>query len=167
MGEGSAELVHRLTNFTARLASFLHGNITSLSLDEAWNSTDHQGDLEDTRFADLTLSIYGNLTYFEQWTSFGQEYLSEYQQSHQGKLPYMSNSILNGWQIANSSITPSIHKESLAKKQQIADWASNNLFRADQETCSDSIFLYFAYPPNAHAYKPDVAHEYAYVPFSR
>lgn len=53
MGEGSAELVHRLTNFTARLASFLHGNITSLSLDEAWNSTDHQGDLEDTTFADL------------------------------------------------------------------------------------------------------------------
>lgn len=167
IGKGSAELVDRLTNFTARLASFVHGNITSLSLDEAWDSTNHQGDLKGTSFADLTISIYGNLTYYEQWTSFGQRYISEYQKSHQGKLPYMSNSILNGWQIANSTITPAIHKESLRKKQQIANWASNNLFRADQDTCSDSIFLYFAYLPSAYAYKPDVAHEYAYLLFFR
>lgn len=167
IGEGSAELVHQITNFTARLASFVHGNITSLSLDDAWNSTDHRGDLEGTTFADLTLSIYGNLTYYEQWTSFGQGYLSEYQKSHRGNFPYMSNSILNGWQTANSSITPAIHKKSLAKKQQIADWASNNLLREDQETCSDSIFLYFVYPPSAHAYKPDVSHEYAYLFFLR
>lgn len=81
---------------------------------------------------------------------------------HQGKLPYMSNSILNGWQIANSSITPTIHKATLGGKQQIANWAANNLFKEDQETYSDSIFLYFAYPPSAHAYKPDVSHEYAF-----
>ena len=162
IGDGSAESVHRLTNFTTRLASFVHGNITSLSPDEAWNSTNHQGDLQGTSLADVTLGIYGNLTYYEQWTSFGQRYLSEYQKRHQKKLPYMSNSIFNGWQTANYSITPAIHQESFRKKQKIANWPLNNLFRADQETCSDSIFLYFAYPPNAHAYEPDVAHEYAY-----
>lgn len=73
----------------------------------------------------------------------------------------MSNSILSGWQIANSSITPTIHTATLGGKQQIADWAANNRFRDDQETCSDSIFLYFVYPPSAHAYKPDVSHKYA------
>ena len=79
IGNGSAELVHRITNFTTHLASFVQGNITSLSLDEVWNSTDHQGDLQKKSLLDISLSIYGNLKYYEQWTSFGQGYLSEYQ----------------------------------------------------------------------------------------
>ena len=50
IGDGSAELVHRITNFTTHLASFVQGNITSLSLDEVWNSTDHQGYLQKRAF---------------------------------------------------------------------------------------------------------------------
>lgn len=166
IGPGADKLFDRLANFTGGLASLVHGNITSLSLDDLWSSTDHHGILANTTFYDVTGNIYGNLTRYEQWAAFGKDYLSTYQQIHDGKFPYMTNSTLNGWQVANSSMTPAIHSEDLSKKRQLADWVSRNLFKADQHTCSDSIFLYSSYPTSAYSYKPDVSSESVYLTFN-
>lgn len=159
IGPGAGKLFDRLTNFTGDLASLVHGNITSLSLDGLWSSTNHHDALANTTLYDVTGNIYGNLTRYEQWTAFGKDYLSNYQQRHNGRLPYMTNSTLNGWQVANSSMTPATHREDIRQKRQLADWASRNLFKEDRNTCSDSIFLYFSYPNSAYSYKPDVSAE--------
>ncbi|BCR90953.1 uncharacterized protein ACHE_60839S [Aspergillus chevalieri] len=154
IGPGSAKLVEKLNNFTEALASLVNGNTTSLSVDDLWTSSNDTG---NTTLRDLTSNLYSNLTSYEQWIAFGKDYLSTYMKSHGGKYPYMVPSTLQGWQTANGSMSPDIHREDLRKKQHFTKWISQNVFKPDEETCSDSIFLYFSYPQGSQSYKPDVS----------
>lgn len=156
IGPGSEKLVDRLNNFTEALASLVNGNTTSLSVDDLWLSSNDTG---HTTLSDLASDLYSNLTRYEQWTSFGKDYLSTYMESHGGKYPYMVPSTLLGWQTANDSMSSAIHREDLRKKQHFTKWISKNVFKPDEETCSDSIFLYFSYPQGSLSYKPDVSEE--------
>lgn len=156
---GSGPLAEKLVNFTRSLSSLVRGNITSLSLDDLWLSANDKGAMADTTLYDLTSNLYGNLTTYEQWSAFSKDYLLTYMKSHDGAYPYMVPSTLLGWKNANSSISPAFHKEDIRKKKQVAEWVSKSLFKPDEDTCSDSIFLYVSYPQGAYSYKPDVTSE--------
>jgi len=165
-GVGSLQELRNSTTHGAIAYQFLQGisnllgsNVTGASLDIAWNgslpsnsSTGNSSSITSKPLSSIVSSLYTNLTSYEQWIFFGQPYLSRYQGTHNGELPYMTAQIYRGWMNARQRITSQTYQSDLKLKQTIesfADW----LFPPDSQSCTDSILIY----PSIQGkfYKPD------------
>lgn len=152
------ELVAVLTGFLDTLANITSANVTSFSVDAAWNNSIPTG-LKDFTVANIVDNIYGNLTKYEQWDEFGREFVDSYMASHNGAFPHMVWNTRNGWLDANATQTPKSHEMDLEYKKIVGEWAMQNFLVPDNETCSKSLYLYFSTPGSAFRYKPDVSGE--------
>jgi Asp-tRNA(Asn)/Glu-tRNA(Gln) amidotransferase A subunit family amidase len=84
-----------LYDFITGLTKLLNATIDNLSLDVVWNKTTPHS-IVNTTLADAISAIYGNLTTYEQWESFGKGYLEAYTSIHGGDFPYVAYNTLHG-----------------------------------------------------------------------
>jgi hypothetical protein len=141
-----------LYDFITGLTKLLNATIDNFSLDVVWKKASSHS-IVNTILADAVSAIYGNLTTYEQWESFGRGYLEAYTSTHGADFPYVASNTPQGWLDANDTQTPASHEEDLKWKQAIVDFASNEVFLADEKSCADSILIY----PSAQQkfYKPN------------
>lgn len=131
-----------LFDFFQALAKYMNATIENISLDTAWKKTSPHQSAGNATLAEAVDSIYGNLTTYEQWNQFGRGYLAAYTTAHNGELPYVTPNTIEGWFYANATQTTASHGEDLRWKQSIVDFASSEVFRADEQSCADSIMIY-------------------------
>lgn len=101
-----------LYDFITGLTQLLNATIDNFSLDIEWNKTTPHS-IFNTTLADAVSAIYGNLTTYEQWESFGKSYLEAFTSTHGGDFPYVAYNTLQGWLEANDTQTPASHEKDL------------------------------------------------------
>lgn len=137
------------------ISAFLGTNVSSVSIDQIWNSTNHPGKLNRTEIANVVNVVYGNVNAYEQWTMFGRDYVNAWMETHDGEFPHMSPSTRRGWLAANTSITADMHQNYLDDMQIVRQWVADKFLKPDNDSCSDAIYLYFE--PPFKQYKLDVS----------
>lgn len=138
-GDPSAVVI---IDFFQALAKYLNATIENISLDTVWNRTSPHQSVGNATLAEAVDSVYGNLTTYEHWNQFGKGYLEAYTAAHDGEMPYVTPNTISGWFYANATQTTASHEEDLKWKQYIVDFASSDIFRANEESCADSIMVY-------------------------
>jgi Asp-tRNA(Asn)/Glu-tRNA(Gln) amidotransferase A subunit family amidase len=136
----------------AKIALHMNATIHEVSIDKLWNSTANSTYI----LADNTTQVYGELCQYEQWNEFGRAYLSEYEQSHSGRLPHMVPGTIQGWQDADTNITASDVANAQDFRQTAANWSQGHFLIPNEYACSEAIHILFQ-PPNLD-YKVDVSH---------
>ncbi|OJJ30139.1 hypothetical protein ASPWEDRAFT_176808 [Aspergillus wentii DTO 134E9] len=147
-----------VSNFIKGLTRVLQGTHSNFSIADTWANTTHTGSLKQVEIANSISQIYANLTQYEQWTEFGQEYVESCKKTHNGEFPHMSPSTRKGWLSANATMNETMHEELLDQIEQISNWTSEYVFKQDEHTCSDSIYVYTQGAPVA-SYKPQVTRD--------
>ncbi|KAL4728798.1 hypothetical protein ACLX1H_003197 [Fusarium chlamydosporum] len=159
-GRRYPEAGEAVNKFLAGLSTLLSANVTSLLVDDVWNASKPES-YADMGLGDIISNLYGGLTFYEQWIEFGKDFLQNYKDSHNGASPYVTPYTLEGWQGAEASGTEQTHQDDLALKKVVGDWVEDNLFIADEKSCSKSVYVYISMADPL--YKPDVAYELASV----
>lgn len=121
------------------------------SLDDLWNSTGALA-ANNISLADSVTNVYRLLVRYEQYHSFGKDYLAAFAAANDGTLPYMAPNTLLGWQnYSTTSIDD--YQTMLQVKKTVEQFADEHVFASDDDTCSDAIWMY----PNwsNSFYKPD------------
>ncbi|KAH7042744.1 hypothetical protein B0J12DRAFT_787851 [Macrophomina phaseolina] len=88
-----------------------------------------------------------NLSTYEQATKFGLAFVSAYKATHNGALPYVAPQILSRWELATQNVDEETYQNLLGRKAAISRRASENLFKADPESCTDSLLITYYGPP--------------------
>lgn len=151
------ELQSAVEGFLDALTNITSGKAVTFNVDEAWNASIPTA-LADKQLAPVVNRVYGNLTTFEQWDQFGRDFVKTYMESHDGDFPHMSPGTREGWLRANATYTEAYYKRDLEIKELVVSWSEENFLIPDDTTCSESIYLYFGFPPG-FLYKPDVSQE--------
>ncbi|KID65350.1 glutamyl-tRNA(Gln) amidotransferase, subunit A, partial [Metarhizium hybridum] len=145
-------------NFLNHLSKILAANVSTFSIDEAWNKSTPVA-FNTTPIANAVNRIYGGLTRYEQWNDFGKAFVSEYMETHNGEFPHMVPDVRVGWLRANASLTEDAHKGDLKDKSGVAEWVAQKFLTRDEDTCSNTIYVYFAMPYKS--YKPDISGDWS------
>lgn len=145
------------TNFLNHLSKILAANVSTFSIDEAWNKSTPVA-FNTTPIVNAVDLIYNKLTRYEQWNDFGKAFVSQYMETHNGEFPHMVPDVRGGWLLVNASLTEDGHKGDLKDKAGVAEWVAQKFLTADKDTCSNAIYVYFTTP--SKSYKPDVSKEY-------
>ncbi|KAF5120173.1 Glutamyl-tRNA(Gln) amidotransferase subunit A [Metarhizium anisopliae] len=141
-------------NFLNHLSKILAANVSTFSIDEAWNKSTPVA-FNTTPIVNAVNRIYGGLTRYEQWSDFGKAFVSEYMETHNGEFPHMVPDVRVGWLLANASLTEDDHKGDLKNKSGVAEWVAQKFLTRDEDTCSNAIYVYFTMPYKS--YKPDIS----------
>lgn len=155
-GRRYPEAGEAVNKFLDGLSTLLSAKVTSLLVDDVWNASKPES-YADMGLGDIISNLYGGLTFYEQWIEFGKDFLQNYKDSHNGASPYVTPYTLEGWQGAEASGTEETHQDDLALRKVVGDWVEDNLFIADEKSCSKSVYVYISMADPL--YKPDVAYE--------
>ncbi|KAJ9110281.1 hypothetical protein QFC19_001684 [Naganishia cerealis] len=126
--------------FIDSLQSYLNATIDTRSFADIWNSS---GTMEQTQ---QTIPSYLNETYatligYYQWTHFGQPWFADYALQHDGRTPFIDSQPAVRWAYGRQRGEAGYEAE-LAKKNVFKDFFSTHVLKADNETCTDALFLY-------------------------
>lgn len=155
------EMAATVTKFLHYLSKTLSANISTFSIDDAWNKSTPTA-FNTTPIANAVDLVYNKLTRYEQWNTFGKGFVKKYMETHDGDFPHMVPDVRLGWQLVNASLTEHDHESDLKDKAGITDWVGRRFLTADMDTCSNAIYLYFTLP--SKSYKLDVSKEYTLIP---
>ncbi|KAL6922844.1 hypothetical protein FSST1_000118 [Fusarium sambucinum] len=161
--QNSPEAAEAVKEFLDGLSKLLSTKPKTIDVDKVWsNSTPKE--YKGRYLADDVMMLYSKLCLYEQWTEIGQDFIEEYQSSHDGAFPYMVNGIREGWLSVNETSKKETHKEDLDLKNTIENWVEKELLIPDTKSCSEAIYVYISV--SSQFYKPDVSQNFG-NPFIR
>ncbi|KAI4716221.1 amidase signature enzyme [Aureobasidium sp. EXF-10727] len=134
----SSEANGLLLSFLDKLTTHLNATTTSLNLTQQWMKT-HPANVTSS-LVDLM-----NLTYpiliGQQTSSVRDPFYADYSAANSGRLPFINPVPLARWGWA-ASFPPSTIDDAITNKTTFGNWIEDNVFVADEKTCSDSLGLY-------------------------
>ncbi|KAF4435586.1 Glutamyl-tRNA(Gln) amidotransferase subunit A [Fusarium acutatum] len=152
----SPKAANAVGEFLNSLTSLLSTDGSVFSIDSAWKNSTPKA-FSDVALSSIVGNVYLNLTTYEQWNEFGNDYVEEYKSLHDGAFPHMVPEIREGWMNANKTMTQSTHEDDLASKKGVEEWVASEFLMADNSSCSNAVYVYLSasYP----SYKPDVSQD--------
>lgn len=76
-----------------------------------------------------------------QWTNFGQPWFEDYASQHDGRTPFIDSQPAVRWAYGRQRGEAG-YQEELRRKNVFRDFFSEYVLKADNETCTDGLFLY-------------------------
>jgi hypothetical protein len=150
----SPQAAEAVTRFLDGLSDVLSAKAKPLSLEDVWTNSTPEA-YNGTRPDIAITTLYSSLTRYEQWIEVGKDFIEEYQSSHDGAFPYMTEAIREGWLDVNETYTEETYKDDLANKKAIEDWVDRKVLSPDTKSCSKAIYVYLSIA--SPFYKPDVS----------
>ncbi|CAD0112671.1 unnamed protein product [Aureobasidium uvarum] len=134
----SSEANGLLLSFLDKLTTHLNATTTSLNLTQQWMKQ-HPANVTSS-LVDLM-----NLTYpiliGQQTTSVRDPFYADYSAANSGRLPFVNPVPLARWGWA-TSFPPSTIDDAITNKTTFGNWIEDNIFIANEKTCSDSLGIY-------------------------
>jgi len=132
-------------DFFDKLSNFLGATVqANFSIPNAWNATSGTG-IPINTFLNET---YPTLIAFHQWTVLGSKLFADFAAQNDGRNPHINPAVLERWHFGQSQ-GPTAFAEEVSHQQTFENWTANNFLLADNQSCSDSLYLY---PQNAGQY---------------
>ncbi|KAF5543968.1 glutamyl-tRNA(Gln) amidotransferase subunit A [Fusarium mexicanum] len=152
----SPKAANAIGEFLNSLSSLLSTDGSVFSIDSAWKNSTPRA-FSDVALSNIVGNVYLNLTTYEQWKEFGQEYVKKYKSLHDGAFPHMVPEIREGWMNANKTMNELTHEDDLASKKGVEEWVAREFLTSDNSSCSNAVYVYLSasYP----SYKPDVSQD--------
>ncbi|KAJ9114132.1 hypothetical protein QFC20_001648 [Naganishia adeliensis] len=127
-------------NFIESLQSYLNASIDTRSFADIWNSSGTMEQVQQTIPAFLN-ETYPTLIGYYQWTNFGQPWFEDYASQHDGRTPFIDSQPAVRWAYGRQRGEAG-YQEELRRKNVFRDFFSEYVLKADNETCTDGLFLY-------------------------
>jgi hypothetical protein len=141
-----------IVKFVQKLADFLSANVTTYNYSAHWTQSHPAGSASDLQdFLGLT---WAALAAQEQITSVQKPFFKDYAGKYKNRVPYVNPSTNGTWSWAAG--LPSLIDQAVANKTVFMNWWDEKVLPANEETCSESLFLYVfqnATPQYRYAYE--------------
>ena len=113
---------------------------TEISFAGLWNTT-KPASVDAPTLQALLSTTYADLITLDQIALVADPFFADYAANHGGRAPFVDPAPLARWNYGRS--LPAGRKDiALANKTVFMDWLANEVIKADEESCSDAIFLY-------------------------
>lgn len=128
-----------LINFRDQVTGFLKANTTTYNVTAAWAAAPPAN-------ASSSLASYTNLTYAiiisqQQSKLVRDPFYADYAAAYDGRKPFINPAALSRWSWGDQYPETQLAEEN-RRREIFADWFADEVLVADEETCSDSFFLY-------------------------
>ncbi|GHJ85048.1 hypothetical protein NliqN6_1450 [Naganishia liquefaciens] len=127
-------------SFIDSLQTYLNASIDTRSFADIWNSSGTMDQVQQTIPLFLN-ETYPTLIGYYQWTNFGKPWFEDYASQHDGRTPFIDSQPAVRWAYGRQR-GESGYQEELRRKNVFKDFFSTHVLKADNETCTDALFLY-------------------------
>ncbi|KAI0790562.1 amidase signature enzyme [Abortiporus biennis] len=135
---GSANAM--FNDFITQLEQFLDTNRTEINFTNLWPTTKPANSTAPSLRV-LLNTTYADLITLDQTALVADPFINYYKAAHGGRMPFINPTPLTRWGYGRT-LPPTQKTEALANKTQFMDWFASKVVLPDNETCSNSIFLY-------------------------
>lgn len=128
-----------LINFLDQVTTFLKANATTYNVTAAWDAASPAN-------VTTSLATYTNLTYAiiisqQQSKLIRDPFYADYATAYDGRKPFINPAPLARWSWGDQYPSMQLAEEN-GRREIFANWFASEVLVADEETCSDSFFLY-------------------------
>lgn len=137
-GAGTANAM--FNDFISKLEGFLGTNRTEINFTNMWNATKPANSTAPSLRV-LLNTTYADLISLDQIALVADPFIDGFKALHNGRAPFINPAPLARWGYGRT--LPSTQKdEAIQNKTVFQEWFAENVVKADETTCSDSLFLY-------------------------